>query len=86
MGGIIMRSNPHKVTKIKKKTRAQFFEDIEVGDVLIFQSSVRGPGRGRGTYAGTIVTMNQTKDTAKAKTPNQLDDILENFTLEEVIE
>ncbi|AKC02712.1 hypothetical protein CPT_Stills84 [Bacillus phage Stills] len=78
MDSIPLISQQYKVTEIKAKTKAYFFEHVEVGDILEFQMFMSHSGRGRsGTYASDVLTINVTKNGMQAyKTQSQLSNIL----------
>ncbi|AGY48772.1 hypothetical protein Staley_89 [Bacillus phage Staley] len=72
-------SQQYKVTAIKAKTKAHFFEHIDVGDILEFQMFMSHSGRGRsGTYASDVLTINVSKEGMQTyKTQSQLSNILD---------
>ena len=80
---IVMKSEPFEVTKTKR-TKAQFWEDVEVGDVLVFKQAVGPQGMGRGLYAVDLVIVNTTQGTSFINTMNQATRNMRGFELEVV--
>lgn len=79
---IMMISERYRVMKIKKKTAAKMFKNVQVGDVLTFRTPIRRAGGNGGTYAtGITTTLERTKEST-VKTFNELPTILQNFILE----
>lgn len=70
MDNIILKSDILEVKKIKKKTRAQMFENLEVGDSIILYIPVAHAGTlhsSSGTMASYITAENlETGETTKA--------------------
>jgi acyl-CoA hydrolase len=83
---IEMKSEAQVVMKIKKKTKAVFFKDVEVGDSLRFKTYLKNVGRSsHGTYASTVTVENLSKRTSdSSKSQSQIANILHNFELEEM--
>jgi len=81
-----MISNAVRVINIPDKTKAKFFENVDIGDRLIFSTPLEGPGRRRGLYASKIRIDNIANDEYVYKTPNELDNILRRFELEEILD
>ncbi|ALA07224.1 hypothetical protein SECTIM467_100 [Brevibacillus phage SecTim467] len=79
MRDIIMKSPLYEVIGIKKKTRARFFEDVEVGDKVQFSMTMRHAGRasGGGVYASDVKAMNLTKGTYAIKSQSEAANIIE---------
>lgn len=82
---IVMKSKPQKVTAVRK-TQAQFWKDVKVGDVLVFSQDVKGQGSGRGLYAVGLTITNVTQGTVAVNTMNQATNNMRGFELEEVSE
>jgi hypothetical protein len=82
---IVLLSSEYPVVKILKPTKAQFFQDIEEGDILRFSMVMKGAGRSsRGLYASYITVENLTQATDTANSLNDLDNRLKNFELGEM--
>lgn len=80
---ILMTSKPMVITGIKKKTKAQFFCALEVGDVLEFSVPIKNPGHGRTLYA-TYITVSNMKTGMKTQASfTQLSSLLECFEVTE---
>jgi len=80
---IVMNSRIYIVMAVLKKTRAVFFEDIEVGDQLMFSSVLKTAGTTKGkTYASYIQTTNITKSDYTYSSFNQLPKLIAKFELE----
>jgi hypothetical protein len=84
---ILLKSNPLKVMKILKPSKARMFENVEIGDIL--QISVPIESVGSTTTGGSktvdLEVLNLSKLPERTyKTMNQLPKILENFILEEI--
>lgn len=79
---ITMSSEVFEVTKILKKTKAMFFEDIKVGDKLQFSADIEYVGTSRGrSYAVCIQILNLTQIEKAYKTFNELPKFLDYFEL-----
>jgi len=78
---ITMSSKEYIVSDILKKTKAQMFEDIEVGDSLMFSVPIDYAGGNRGTYATYIECCNVSKGNVTHKSFNELPQILSYFVL-----
>lgn len=82
-------SRPQRVSEIKAKTKAKMFQDIEVGDVITFELTLKnttGASNG-GIYATNVLVKNVTKKQSVWKTQNEISNIIERcFTFEEVWE
>lgn len=80
-----MKSPKYRVIKLKKKTQAQGFKDIQPGDILEFST----PLIAKYNYKH-IVTVNVYKENGDkavlTRTFNQLDKIIDNFELVELDE
>lgn len=84
---ILLKSNPFKVIEIKKSTKAEMFRNVEVGDILGFEMSIKHSGRssGGGVYASNVYITNITKNDYIHKTQSELTNILNRcFVLEEM--
>lgn len=78
---IIMKSEPFRVTKTRR-TKAKFWEDVEVGDVLLFKQAVGPQGMGRGLYAVDLVIVNTTQGVSFTNTMNQATSNMQGFEME----
>ena len=76
----------YTVTKIKKKTKAKFFEHIKEGDILEFKTVVANITLGRSMYAPMVkVCSIFDKETTIEKSFSELSNLLSNnFELEEI--
>ena len=81
---IVMKSSEYVVIRIKGKTQAEMFKDVEVGDKLQFSIPLKHAGGSRGTHASYITAKNLTKNSLTKRSFNQLPGLLERFELEEV--
>jgi len=80
---IIMKSEVYVVMKVLKKTKALLFQDVEVGDQLMFSSVLKTAGTNKGkTYASYIQTTNITKNDYTYSSFNQLPKLMAKFELE----
>lgn len=81
-----LRSAHHTVKAILKKTRAEFFKDIEVGDtlqvVMVLDTKARG---GSGLYATRLAISNVRKKTSVTKSQTEMAKLLANFELYEEV-
>lgn len=71
------------IKEIKKKTRAEFFRDLVVGDRLEFSTQLKNPGHGRGLYATTVTIKLVGTDLKTNGSISQICNVLENFELVE---
>jgi hypothetical protein len=87
MSNIIMTSPLYEVTGLKAKTRAKFFEHVEVGDRLRFSMTMRHAGRasGGGVYASDVKADNLTKGTSVLKSQSEAANLIaRTFELKEI--
>lgn len=62
---IELTSATYRVTAIVKKTKANLFQDIRVGDLIRFESTLKYAGRAsRGAYASYVSVVNVTQGTS----------------------
>jgi ribosomal protein L19 len=80
---ITLKSEILKVTKINRKTKAQMFENLKVGDTIQLSVSVKYAGRNRGTYATYIQIKNIKTGEITHSSFNQIDYILDAFEFKE---
>lgn len=74
-----------KCTAINKKSKAQGFETLEVGDTLTFTCTISSPGRGsRGTYAKCIEIKNNKTGEIGYQTFGEIEKRLSNFEFEQL--
>jgi len=59
---MILNSQAHEITKIKKPTKALFFKEFKVGDAFVVSTTLRNPGRGRERYAVGVTVRNITQE------------------------
>lgn len=80
---LTMRSQRVRISKIIKKTNAEMFKDIEVGDTIQLSVLPKSVGGSRGrTYAVDVRIDNLTKNEHVYKTFNTLG-MLDNFEFTE---
>ena len=80
---ILLKSEVLTVTSIQRKTKAQMFENLKVGDRILFSVSIIRSRKNLSTYATYITVKNlETGETTKSSF-NQLPKILESFTFTE---
>jgi len=80
---MILKSEVQKVTAIKKKTKAKFFKDVKIGDLLVFELKLRNTtgASGGGNYATYISISNISQGTYTHNSQAQLLNNLDNFEL-----
>lgn len=82
---ILMQSSVYEVVKIKKRSGAKMFKDLQVGNTIRFSVPVAYAGSNRGrTYTTGIKVECLETGAVTYKTFNQLPPVLENFELVEV--
>jgi hypothetical protein len=83
---IVMMSEVYRITRIVKPTKAEFFRNLKVGNLVRFSMEMKGPGRtGRsGVYASYIKIHNLSTGSYTSRSMNELDNRLENFELGEM--
>lgn len=76
------------VKKVLKKTQAQMFKDLKVGDVVEFSIAIESVGFGysRATHAAWIRCKNLTNNDYTFKSFNEIEKFLAYFVFEEVTE
>lgn len=73
------------VQRLTKKSKAQGFETLEVGDILTFTATISSPGRGsRGTYAKCIEIKNNKTGEIGYQTFGEIEKRLSNFEFEQL--
>lgn len=76
-----------KVTEIKKKTKAEMFQDVQIGDIVNFSVSINSVGSRRGrSYAVSIHCVNERTQQWCNKTFNEIGRIMDLFSFEEIRE
>ncbi|MCP8969711.1 hypothetical protein [Ectobacillus ponti] len=86
---ISLYSHQYRVVDILKKSNADMFKDIKVGDILQFSTSIVRNTKGLGTshsgvYATEILIENITQSMIVSRTMTKLLNILKHFELERV--
>lgn len=83
---IMMKSKKIKIVKIKRKTKAKMFKDLNEDDLIIFELSIKRVGGhySGGPYASYIKVTNLKTNECTYKSSNELSNILNAFELEEV--
>lgn len=84
---IDLQSELYEVVEIKKKTGAELFKNVKVGDRLRFSMEIEHTGRasGGGVFASSVYILNVTQDRGAWKTQSQLVNILKNnFEIKQV--
>lgn len=74
-----------KCTKIFKKSSSPAFNDIEVGDKILFSCEIKPAGRNRSTYATYICCRNERTGNESNLSFNQISRVLKNFEFEELL-
>jgi hypothetical protein len=82
MTDITMRSNPIMITGIVKPTKAMFWKDRKVGDIVVFEYTLVDPGRNRGLYATRLKVM--CGDDELTDTPTSFSARIKSFELSEL--
>ncbi len=82
---MVLFSNVHRITKIKKKTEALFFRQFEVGDSFTVSTKMKNPGRGRERYAISVDVYNITKDLHHGSSMSIIANRFQNFEYEYVV-
>lgn len=76
-----------KVIEIKKKTKAEMFQDVQVGDTINFSVPIDSVGSRRGrSYAVSIHCVNERTHKWCNKTFNEMGRIMDLFSFEEIKE
>lgn len=83
MDSIVMSSKVLVVTKLNRKTKAQMFQNLKVGDKVQFSIPIKRAGIGRGTHASYICSKNVETGETNFSSFNQLPSILDAFEFEE---
>lgn len=81
---IKMKSEKYEVIKIKKRTQAKVFKNVEPGDIVQFSIGIERAGSNSGTYASYITFENLTKKETARKSFNEMPKLIENFELAEM--
>lgn len=76
---IVLTSDTLEVIEIKKKTKAEMFKSLKVGDKILLSIPVKTAGSNRGTYASYIKVENLQNGECTYKSFNQIVDILNLF-------
>jgi len=81
-----LRSVFYQVTAINKKTKAVFWESVKVGDILIFDITLKNIPSWSGHRQSTYVTCEiVNRDIETTVTQNQVVKYLDYFDMQEVI-
>lgn len=79
----------YEVIEVLRKTRADLFEDVKVGDILIFELTINRVSRTSGNLNATNILVKLSKDDEIVKTRtisiNQLVNVLNSFVLAELL-
>lgn len=67
----------HRVTAIKKATKAKFFEDVRVGDEIRVSMALQSVTRYGGLYATCVTATNLTQGTSAVKSQTEMAQILD---------
>ena len=79
---ILLKSDVYVVMDIFGNTKAQFFQDIKIGDELQFSLPMKNTGRSsRGLYAVYVTINNLTQNTSTKRSLAELENRLSNFDL-----
>lgn len=81
-----LKSYSYKVISIRKKTKAKWWADLEVGTIIHFHMDMKrkGGAASRGLYATSITCVNQTKQTTYVYSQTEVCNYLEKFELSTV--
>lgn len=79
-----MSSEVLVVTKLNRKSKAQMFQNLKVGDKVQFSIPIKRAGIGRGKHASYIQSKNIKTGEVNYSSFNQLPSILNAFEFEEV--
>lgn len=80
MNDIVLKSEPLMLCNIISKSDAKMFKDLRIGDILIFNTTIKNVGSSRGRfYAIFMYAKNvKTNETVK-KSFNEMANILKKF-------
>jgi len=79
MSKIILKSDILTITKINRKTKAKMFENLSIGDKVVFSVPIKQAGSNRGTYATYIKVENINTGEITHSSFNQIVSILDAF-------
>lgn len=82
MNTIMLTSPILTVTNINRKTKAQMFKNLKVGDKIELYVPVKYAGRNRGTYATYITAKNVNTGETTQSSFNQISYLLDAFEFE----
>ena len=81
---IVMESKTLRVSKILKKSSAEMFADLKVGDTVKFSVDLKRAGRNGGSYATYIKAEHLESGNTNHSSFNQMSSIISRFEFEEV--
>ena len=81
---IFLKSEILQVRKINKRTKAEMFKELKVGDKITIEIEIKEAGRNKASYASYLKITNLKTEEFTYKTFNTLPSILSNFELGEV--
>ena len=73
-----------KCTKIIKKSASPAFQNIQIGDKILFSCDIKPSGRNKSTYATYICCKNERTGEESNLSFNQIPRVLKNFEFEEM--
>jgi hypothetical protein len=83
---MLLKSEIFEVMEIKKETKAKFFGDINKGDLLQFEMTLKHTGKAStgGVLASYVSAKNLTQKTInKSKSQTEITNLLKNFEIKE---
>ena len=81
---IVMESKILKINKILKKSSAEMFADLKVGDTVKFSVDLKRAGRNGGSYATYIKAEHLESGNTNHSSFNHMPSIISRFEFEEV--
>ena len=72
------------IEDVIRSTKAKFYQDLRVGDVLLLEVPIRDPGRGRSVYATSVLITNKRDDSKFRDTMTSCVRYLSYFNIKEI--
>ena len=76
---IILKSKTLEITNIIRKTKAEMFKNLAIGNKIVISVKVESAGSNRGTYASYMTVENIENGECAYKSFNQINQILNCF-------
>lgn len=76
---IILKSESYLFKSRVRKTKAQFFKDVEVGDWFKLEYTLKDPGHGRGLYASEIKIVRLSDGLSGSFSPTMMENYLTGY-------